>query len=68
MLENREAIEKDLELLGGRVKWDDAETPKRTRTLTVYRDVDFSEDDLTEVFDWMIEGMYVLRGAALGVG
>lgn len=68
LLEKREAIEKDLELLGGRVKWDDAETPKRTRTLTVYRDVDFSEDDLTEVFDWMIEGMYVLRGVALGVG
>ena len=67
LLENREAVDKALESLNGRVEWDEADAPKKTRTLTVYRDVDFSQDDLAELFDWMIEGMYALRRVALGV-
>lgn len=66
LLEKRDAVDRALEPLNGRIEWDEPDAPKKTRTLTVYRDVDFSRDDLTELFDWMIEGMFLLRSAALG--
>ncbi len=64
---NREAIDEKFACLNGRVEWDDVNASKKTRTITVYRDVDFSEDDLGELYNWMIEGMFLLRGVALSM-
>lgn len=62
---NKDAANEMLARLNGRVVWDDAVSSKKTRSLAVYRDVDLSEDDLGELYDWMIEGMFLLRGVVV---
>ena len=68
VLLNRKAeAEQMLKSLDGEICWDSLDADKKTRTLTIKRDVDFANDDLTEVYEWLANCMFALRNIAVEV-
>lgn len=55
----RDSVERILAHLG-EVMWDEPEVDKKNRRLWVRRDVDFASD-MTEAYQWMTDGLLVMR-------
>lgn len=45
----------------GYLAWDDLNADKKTRTLTVKLDVNFTDDDWRGMYSWMVQQMWMLR-------
>ena len=61
LYEHKDQAEELLALDSGNLVWDDADADKKTRALTVRKTVSFGDDDMQDVYAWMVHQIWKLR-------
>ena len=59
--DNREEIEAILSVFDGEILWDELDIDKKSRMFTLRRNVSFDKDDLSEIYEWMVNAMFAFR-------
>ena len=59
--EHKEQAEASIGLNSGYFAWDDLDADKKTRSLAIKLDVNFTDDDWQGMYSWMVQQMWKLR-------
>ena len=66
ILGHRAEADEVLKTIGGEVLWDAIDSDKKTRTLTLKQSADFAKEDATDLYEWIVKGLFALRNMATG--